>query len=87
MKALEQLVRQVAWEGVDVLVVDMPPGTGDTHLSLAQTVPLAGPPPSPTGGSCVVCLRWCGRPAGRRSDCVDAARGGPRSDTQGHCHV
>ena len=42
MKALEQLLRQVAWDGVDVLVIDMPPGTGDTQLTISQQVPLAG---------------------------------------------
>jgi len=42
MGALDKLVHGTAWEGTDVLVVDTPPGTGDIHLSLAQTVDLAG---------------------------------------------
>lgn len=42
MKALEQLLRQVDWEGLDVLVIDMPPGTGDTQLTISQQVPISG---------------------------------------------
>jgi len=42
MGALDKLVHGTAWEGTDILVVDTPPGTGDIHLSLAQTVHLAG---------------------------------------------
>ena len=42
MSAIEKLLRQVAWDAVDYLVVDTPPGTGDTHLSLVQNLPLAG---------------------------------------------
>ncbi|WP_413867964.1 Mrp/NBP35 family ATP-binding protein [Albidovulum sp.] len=40
--ALQQLINQVAWGELDVLIVDLPPGTGDVQLSLAQKVPLTG---------------------------------------------
>jgi ATP-binding protein involved in chromosome partitioning len=41
-KAIEQLLTDVAWDALDYLVVDLPPGTGDAQLSLAQLVPLTG---------------------------------------------
>lgn len=42
MKALEQLISDVVWGDLDYLIIDLPPGTGDIALSLAQNVPLAG---------------------------------------------
>jgi ATP-binding protein involved in chromosome partitioning len=42
MGALEQLMRDVNWGPLDLVVVDMPPGTGDTQLTMTQKVPLAG---------------------------------------------
>ena len=40
MKAIEQLLRDILWSELDVLVIDMPPGTGDAQLTLAQSVPI-----------------------------------------------
>ena len=41
-QALEQLINQTKWRDLDYLIVDMPPGTGDTQLTLAQKVPVTG---------------------------------------------
>ena len=41
-QALEQLLNQTHWKDLDYLIVDMPPGTGDTQLTLAQKVPVTG---------------------------------------------
>ncbi len=40
MKAIEQFLRDILWSELDCLVIDMPPGTGDAQLSLAQAVPV-----------------------------------------------
>jgi ATP-binding protein involved in chromosome partitioning len=46
MKAIQQLLQDILWSELDVLVIDMPPGTGDAQLTLAQSVPV-------TAGVCV----------------------------------
>jgi ATP-binding protein involved in chromosome partitioning len=42
MSAIEQMLRDVAWDRLDVLVIDMPPGTGDAQLTLSQRAALSG---------------------------------------------
>jgi ATP-binding protein involved in chromosome partitioning len=41
-KALEQLIHDTQWKGLDYLVVDLPPGTGDVQLTLCQKIPVSG---------------------------------------------
>jgi len=42
MGAVRQLLHDVAWTNLDVLIIDLPPGTGDAQLTMIQTVPLSG---------------------------------------------
>jgi ATP-binding protein involved in chromosome partitioning len=42
MGAIEQMLRDAAWNAIDVLVIDLPPGTGDAQMTLAQRVPVSG---------------------------------------------
>ena len=62
---IQQFFREVRWDDIDYLIVDMPPGTGDVALSLSQTVPVSGasssrrrrPCRSPTRGARCGCIR------------------------------
>lgn len=47
MKALRQLLVEVEWGGLDILVLDLPPGTGDIPLSITQQIVLDGTLPPP----------------------------------------
>jgi ATP-binding protein involved in chromosome partitioning len=47
MKALQQLLHEVSWGGLDILVLDLPPGTGDTQLTITQQIILDGKWPRP----------------------------------------
>ncbi len=41
-QALEQMLRDTMWRGVDYMIIDLPPGTGDTQLTLSQKIPVSG---------------------------------------------
>ncbi|KHO01655.1 Cobyrinic acid a,c-diamide synthase [Metarhizium album ARSEF 1941] len=56
MKAIQQLLHQVDWGGLDILVLDLPPGTGDTQLTITQQVILDGSKHCP-----VLILHCCSR--------------------------
>lgn len=58
MSALEKLVRGTTWGKLDVLVVDMPPGTGDAQISISQRLPLAG-----AYRSTICVIFWLPRPS------------------------
>lgn len=96
MKALRQLLVEVEWGGLDVLVLDLPPGTGDIPLSITQQIVLDGTlPPHPLLSSAcrhrpahMLCILY--------SRCVAAYRLGHSNNTthplcqrrrQGHQHV
>ena len=40
MKAIEQFLKDILWGNLDALIIDMPPGTGDAQLTLAQSIPV-----------------------------------------------
>lgn len=57
MKALQQLLHEVDWGGLDVLVLDLPPGTGDTQLTITQQIVLDGNTTSSVSGSMLISAR------------------------------
>ena len=52
MGALGKMVRETAWAPIDILFVDMPPGTGDAQISISQRLPLTGAVIVSNGGDC-----------------------------------
>ena len=83
VKALLQLLHEVNWGGLDTLVLDLPPGTGDTQLTIAQQVELDG-----TSHKSRICgpanLIYYGARSGR---CFYTSRCGFEGYTQGHIDV
>ena len=71
---IQQFFREVAWDDVDYLIVDMPPGTGDVALSLSQTVPVAGAVARDDAAD-----RIAGRHAARGADVREAQRAAARA--------
>lgn len=55
MKAIQQLLHEVEWGGLDILVLDLPPGTGDTQLTITQQVILDGKHLQPNSNSKLCC--------------------------------
>jgi ATP-binding protein involved in chromosome partitioning len=56
MKALQQLLHDVDWGGLDILVLDLPPGTGDTQLTITQQIVLDGEKNLPLGSRLVLTI-------------------------------
>ena len=52
-KAMNQLLFEVAWPTLDLLILDLPPGTGDVQLTITQSVNLSGKSPLSNGDRCV----------------------------------
>ena len=80
MSALTQMLREVEWGALDVMVVDMPPGTGDAQLTMAQQVPLKGAViVSTPQDRQPACPHPAGSPRGRAGCAGRPSRSRPRS--------
>ena len=75
--AIQQFFREVAWDDLDYLIVDMPPGTGDVALSLSQTVPVVG-----RHGRDDAAAGVAGRHAARGADVSEAEHPDDRPDRE-----
>jgi hypothetical protein len=82
MKALQQLLHEVEWGGLDVLVLDLPPGTGDVQLTITQQLKLDGIPPLVHPMRREKGLTWL-----RRYYSIDAARLGIQRCCKRNQHV
>lgn len=82
MKALQQLLHEVDWGGLDVLVLDLPPGTGDTQLTITQQIVVDGMGHRGTLPHSSVGLMVC-----RRGHRLHAAGHRPDRRRQRHQHV
>jgi len=81
MKALQQLLHEVDWGGLDVLVLDLPPGTGDTQLTITQQIVLDGKTAP------VYAHYKAHHNPYRRNNCLHSTRHSPQRRHQRHQHV
>jgi Mrp family chromosome partitioning ATPase len=79
MKALQQLLHEVDWGGLDVLVLDLPPGTGDTQLTITQQIVLDGTCFPSYSSKMLMNSRCC--------DCINASRYRAQGRCERHQHV
>lgn len=80
MKAIQQLLHEVDWGGLDILVLDLPPGTGDTQLTITQQVILDGESTSHH-------LRSSSLTSGRLGHCHNTTYSRDERCNQRHQHV
>ncbi len=93
MKALQQLLWEVEWGGLDILVMDLPPGTGDTQLTITQQVVLDGRSLTPVVHTINPCrprmlieiTNRCNRHIHTTGHRFEGRRQGCRDDEEGQC--